>query len=128
MYVFVLQQVINRILEYWNSSTLVFQDTVLTENLHSFQTLLNNLNSPIYKAYFQFLSYILDIVNKLNLEFQFEKCKIYALKDRISALYKTILRNFLKKDYIDELDIDKVDVFNCDNFFPKENVYFGAKV
>lgn len=40
-------------------------------------------------------------------------------------MYKTILRNILKKD---EIDVDKIDVANPHNFVPKENIYFGAKV
>ncbi|XP_030764914.1 uncharacterized protein LOC115889120 [Sitophilus oryzae] len=60
-----LQEVVNRILLHWNSLKLVFQDAVLAENLQSFQTTLNNLNDPIYKLYFLFLSYVLEIVNQL---------------------------------------------------------------
>lgn len=106
----------------------MFQDAVLAENLHSFQIILNNLHDSIYKVNFLFLSYVLEIVNKLNVEFQSEKCKIYLLNDRVSALYKTILRNYLKKQYIDQTGLEKIDVINPRNFLPVEEIYYGARV
>jgi hypothetical protein len=53
----------------------------------------------MYKIYFTFLSYeyILDIVNKMNSQFQSEKMQIHKLNARIMNMYKAILRNFLTR-------------------------------
>lgn len=42
-------------------------------------------------------------------------------------LYRNILRNFLKKDYLDQVRLQVVDPSNPRNFIPLDDIYFGAK-
>lgn len=106
---------VNRILQHWNALILVFQDAVLGENLRS----VENLQNIIYKVYFNFLSYILELVNKLTIEFQSEHCKISCLGERIRSLYRTILKNFVKNEYLDNIAIEDIDPKNPRNFLSK---------
>ncbi|CAH1107387.1 unnamed protein product [Psylliodes chrysocephalus] len=69
-----------------------------------------------------------EMVNKLNIEFQSEHCKIFTLSTKINSLYKTILRNYLKKGYIGNTSLELIDPKNLRNFIILEEVYFGAYV
>lgn len=64
------------------------------------KNILQALENPEFKLYFSFLAYVLDIVNKINIEFQSESPKIHLLYDRVSSLYRTLLRNFIKSNYL----------------------------
>lgn len=67
-------------------------------------------------------------MNTLNKEFQSETCKVDVLLIRLTELYKTFLRNFINKKYLDETPIHQVCVENPHNFIKIENMYFGANV
>lgn len=94
--------------------------------LHSEDVILSNLKNPIYKAYLLFLQYILDIVNQMNLQFQSESTQIHVLFSKFTSLYKTILKNFIKKSVLDSLKLSKITPSNPDYFIDIENVYIGA--
>ncbi|CAH1365192.1 unnamed protein product [Tenebrio molitor] len=89
-----LQAVVNRVLESWDALKLYFTGAVLQDNLRNTQHILEAFNTPVVKLYLLFLSYILDIVNRINIEFQSEQPKIHQLLTRIKELYRTILRNY----------------------------------
>jgi hypothetical protein len=88
------QAVVNRVLESWDALKLYFTGAVLQDNLRNTQHILEAFNTPVVKLYLLFLSYILDIVNRINIEFQSEQPKIHQLLTRIKELYRTILRNY----------------------------------
>jgi hypothetical protein len=71
-----LQAVVNRILEQWVPLTLYLSESLI-ENVLGANTILDNLNNIVYKLYFNFLQHILNIVSKMNLEFQSESPKVY---------------------------------------------------
>jgi hypothetical protein len=84
------QAVVNRVLESWDAIKLYFTGAVLQDNLRNTQHILEAFNTPVVKLYLLFLSYILDIVNRINIEFQSEQPKILQLLTRIKELYRTI--------------------------------------
>lgn len=106
----------------------MFQNAVLGDNLRSVVQILENLKNTIYKIYFHFLAYILEIINKLTIEFQSEHCKIFNLGTKIKSLYKSVLKNFLKREYIENTPLDNIDPKNPRNFLDIEEMYFGANV
>lgn len=109
--------------------TLFFTSAALQERITSAQSILNALKNPIYKMYFLFLSYILEIINPLNMEFQSEKPKIHVLLlDRVFALFKLVLKAFMKKEYVNETPIEKINVLNPSHYVQLETIYCGAKV
>ena len=63
------QLVVNRILMHWTSLTLFFQNAVFEDNLPIAKIILNALINNIYKGDFNFLSYVLESVTKINLEY-----------------------------------------------------------
>ena len=124
-----LQAVVERILEQWPALVLFFQAVALEDHIQSASTILSALSDPIYKLYFSFLSYILPIVNKINLEFQSESVRIHVLYENLARYYKTILGNFVKREVI----LSSSDVFTLDCTDPlsqldESQLYFGSKV
>ncbi|KAJ8928217.1 hypothetical protein NQ314_019281 [Rhamnusium bicolor] len=99
----------------------------IEDNLPSAKTILNALNNPIYKMYLLFLAYVFELVIKVNVELQSESPKLPFLLNRITTLYKKLLRSFKKKDVLDKTRIHKVNI-NCPgNYVIIENLYVGAK-
>lgn len=78
--------------------------------------------------YFCFLSYVLKIINTINIEFQSEKPRLHQLLPRVSLVYKQILKNFLDLNYINRTEIYKINNKNPSHFVPIENLYLGYKV
>ncbi|XP_043277820.1 zinc finger MYM-type protein 1-like [Venturia canescens] len=122
-----LQAAVDRILHHWDALTLYFTNAVFEDNLHSTESILNCLKTPVYKLYLTFLSYTLESVNKLNLEFQSEKPKIQSLNKSVSELFKSMLKNFMQPSYVDKTPLEKVLIRNPHNFLPLNEIYFGAK-
>jgi hypothetical protein len=122
-----LGQAVNRILEHWTSLVVFFDRAVSNDKIHSAQNILCALKNPVYKLYFLFLSYILEIVNQLNAEFQSQSPKIHLLLDRVTSLFKLILKSFIKKTYLDMTDIDKINILNPGNYLQPDEIYCGAK-
>lgn len=117
------QVVVNRIIESWPALQLFFTNETWEETSINPKKILDALYNVLFKLYFYFLGYVLDIINKLNLEFQSEIPKLYKLLPRASTLYRTLLRNFMKPEYI-STNLDKIQ-FNPSNY-NIDNIYCGA--
>lgn len=123
-----LQSVVNRILEQWSALQLFFSNEALAENIKKAEHILAALNNNIFKIYFLFLSYILDIVNKLNVEFQTEGYTMHILLSKVTGMYKTVLKNFMHRDYVDKdmLHLDQIS-FHPASYLQLSEIYVGAK-
>nr|XP_015840122.1 PREDICTED: uncharacterized protein LOC107399001 [Tribolium castaneum] len=86
-----LGSVVKRILEQWPALVLFFQNEADVENVPKAKLILQALSNPIFKLYFQFLAFILDIINQINVEFQSEKYKLHVLLNRLKNLNMTKL-------------------------------------
>lgn len=74
------------------------------------------------------MSYALRLLNSFNVEFQSMEPKIHLLLLRITTVYKTILRNFVKASVINNTDdINLIDFKNTDNHIPLMDIYIGTK-
>lgn len=94
-----LQLVVDRILCHCK---LFFQGEALAKNaLASAKALLDALNNPTFKLNLLFLPYLLELVTKINLEFQSENAKLPFLSERMTTIYTTLLKAFVKKELID---------------------------
>lgn len=122
---FNFQVVTGRVLEHWSSLTLFFQRAALADNLSNAKSILNALRNPVYKLYILFLSYILDLIVKVNLELQSISSKFPILLETTTSLYKVILKNYVKREVINrELFIHVNHPYNYINL---NDVYSGAK-
>jgi len=108
-----IEAVVNRILEQWSALELFFTRAALEDNLQSAKTILNALRNPIYKIYYMFLSFILEIINKINLLFQNRKPLITQLLTLIKKYYMLILKCYFKKDYINNTPFNFARSYQC---------------
>lgn len=90
-----LESIVTRILEQWSALKLFFPNETLAENIGKAKHILAAMNNNSFKLYFTFLSYILDIVNKINVQFQAEGFRMHILVSSITSMYKTVLKNFI---------------------------------
>ncbi|KAJ8932884.1 hypothetical protein NQ314_014365 [Rhamnusium bicolor] len=117
---FSLQAVVNRILEQWSALILFFTNESYNKNKDNImnpQPILDAVNNDVFKLYFSFLSYILDIVNKINIEFQSQHPKLYLLHVRVThtnRIQQTDLDRFKIKclDFYIELSKQILNRFN----------------
>lgn len=84
------------------------------------------LQSPSIKLYFLFLSYILQIINKINLEMQSEQPRMHIFLPRLKYLFNTISRNFISKNILDSTPISSINLQNYN--LPDKELYCGAEV
>nr|CAI5848749.1 unnamed protein product [Callosobruchus analis] len=116
-----LQAVDSRLVEQWPALILHFTAAAMEkDSAYDTNAILNALNNKCFKLYFYFLTYILKIVNILNLEFQRETPKLYLLQDRLTT-YKTIMSNFIKIDLIDKFK-DNLYLANSEFLIKKSNL------
>nr|CAI5823731.1 unnamed protein product [Callosobruchus analis] len=116
-----LQAVDSRLVEQWPALILHFTAAAMEkDSAYDTNAILNALNNKCFKLYFYFLTYILKIVNILNLEFQRETPKLYLLQDRLTT-YKTIMSNFIKIDLIDKFK-DNLHLANSEFLIKKSNL------
>ncbi|XP_017483293.1 PREDICTED: uncharacterized protein LOC108372153 isoform X2 [Rhagoletis zephyria] len=121
-----MEQVVSRILEQWTP----LQHYFLQENFDSSEN--NDLALKVKeelnddnKFLLLFLSYVLKLLNNLNLEFQTEATRIHVLLIHVKTIYKTILSNFL--DISSNIDVFTIDFNNTDDFKPAKDIYCGPK-
>lgn len=119
---------VKRVLEQWQGLKLFFTTEVFEEKDFARPgRILEKFNDHEYELYLTFLSHILPMINKLNIEFQSEKPKIYLLFERITSLYKTILKYFLKHQFVDTANISEINPLNVHQYLASEDIYLGAK-
>nr|CAI5869730.1 unnamed protein product [Callosobruchus analis] len=124
-----LEAVVKRILEKWQALKLYFTSEVIEEkDFMRPRQILDKFERPETEIYLSFLCYILPLINKLNLEFQSEKPKIHILFERIMTLYKTILKCFLKNNYVDRAkSINDINPLNVYEYLKNEEIYLGQQ-
>ncbi|CAG9840762.1 unnamed protein product [Diabrotica balteata] len=125
-----LEAVVTRVLEQWQALKLFFTGEAFEEkDFARPSNILEKLNDPLYELYFTFLAHILPLINKLNIEFQSEKPKLHLLFERITTVYKTILKFYLKSRYVDSnSNVLMINPINVDEYLPNEEIYLGTKV
>ncbi|KAH1008174.1 hypothetical protein HUJ05_008755 [Dendroctonus ponderosae] len=105
----------------WLSLQLDFTNYQLEDKLRSAQNILDALNTPVFQVYLLFFSYILDIINKINLEFQSEEPKIHKLLPNNNS------KKFFIMQKLNAVDISQILPTNPANFLPEKELYLGAK-
>lgn len=116
--------VVDRILEQWKPLQHYFLVCEIERNADMGKHISTELN-PVNKIYFSFLSFILNMTNKINIQFQSEKPNIHILLPTIKSYYRNILSNFIKRAHIDD-DFDFAnDKTMLQRFLEVESIYLG---
>lgn len=76
------------------------------------------------------MSYILEVTNKINIEYQSGKPKLHKLLPIIKAYYKNILSNFIQRKFLSDDTCFTVDFISDVNvlkgFLKVDDIYMGA--
>lgn len=64
----------------------------------------------------------------MNIEFQAENSKLPLLLDHLTALFKTILKSFIKPEVLKRNKIHKICVTDPNNYRSIDEIYLGANV
>ena len=90
-------------------------------------SILNGLNSATTHIHYNFLGYILPIVNNLNVEFQSEGVRIHTFQEKITTEFRVILDNFIRATVLKSRNPFEVDVADITNYRKIEEMYVGGK-
>ena len=123
----VMENVCKRLVEQWDALTLYFQSYLL-ENCPPATNIYHGLKDLGIKLHYCFLSYILEIVNSMNLEFQSEGVRIHKYLDVIDSGLSTVMDNFISKGVLKGKYCFEIDHTQPQNFKPIDETYFGARV
>ena len=74
-----------------------------------------------------FLQYLLQKVNVLNLEFQFEHFRLHQLFSSVSTEYKNILSFYIRDEILSSLKLLEIDPCCKTDYKNREGIYFGAR-
>ena len=119
-----LENVINRVLENWSALKHFFIVYELDRSADMAKNIYSELNTS-NKIYFSFLSYVLKLTNKINLEFQSETARIHILLSEVKDSVKTILANFIKIDCITDDLLKTFQILNKNIFCSVDEIYIG---
>lgn len=92
---------------------------------HTTQSMLAAMENCFTKAYLEFMSYVLEILNDFNKLFQSEIPLLHALKPQVQKMLKDICSNFLTIDYIKGTPILELNHKNRKYFETMDNIYIG---
>lgn len=116
-------------MEQWTALTYYFGLSDFESNYgnESISFIFSSLNDKIFKRYFLFLSYILKIINGVNIEMQSEEPRMHIFLPRLKWLFNQVARNFIKKSVLDSTKyLSTFDVKKSDNQMSIENIYCGS--
>lgn len=121
-----LEQAILRMIEQWDALKLYFLSQTLEINDIRPKELASLMAIQENKAYMLFLSYVLKIVNDINIEFQSEHIR-HHLYNRLESTVKLLLNNFARHDYVTSKSLSTVNFIDSKFFLPLEEVFIGVK-
>lgn len=127
--IYIIQAAVDRLLEQFEALKAYFENEADGSGMPSegVKKLKAEFQNKKFKLYLEFLSYILDITCKMNLEFQSNEIRIHKLHSSMSGFYVSILRNFLKKSYIDRhlTDIQSISITDPHHYIDIDEMYVG---
>lgn len=128
---FFLQAATNRLLEQWDALQLYFTNCSFDakKDVECIRTefMVQSLRNPITKSYFLFLSHILKILNGFNTEFQSEKSLIHLVIPRITTIFRTISRSFMKNEKVKDVDVLNIEFARSENWLAVSEIFVGTK-
>ncbi|XP_036347465.1 uncharacterized protein LOC118756834 [Rhagoletis pomonella] len=117
------QIVVERILEKWSTLQYLCNFEAGFGN-ESNKFIASTLSDSNIKLYFYFLSYVLKVINTVNIEMQAEESHIHVLYPRLTFLFNQICRNFIAKENI---CTNSIYSLNLANHIPIENIFCGTE-
>lgn len=121
-----LEAAVQRILEQWQPLKHFFLYNEFDQNNDVASKILQGMTSENL-CYLQFLSYSLNAVNKLNLEFQAERPRFHKILESFKFYFKNLANNFLHLNLMDMEEINNINFDDTSIFKPTTDVYIGPR-
>ncbi|GFN80995.1 proteinral transcription factor ii-i repeat domain-containing protein 2 [Plakobranchus ocellatus] len=121
------ENVIKVILEQYEALLLYFQSEAITDKVDGANRIYDTLNNRGTKHMLLFLQYVLQKVNKLNLEFQSERFRLHMLYTMVTSEYKTFLSFFIRDEVLLTTKIQDIDPSQESLHRDLGDIYLGGK-
>lgn len=122
-----LKDCVNRLIEQFEVLKEYFKAESLKDHSKTTTQIYETLTNNYTLAYLEFLSYVTQLTNDLNVMFQSRSPLLYKLKDEIESLLKSICMNYMDIKYVRECsDIFQINHFDQTKFVPLTQVYLGV--
>lgn len=121
------EAVINRTLEQYPALLTYFEkETRSGKPEDTANQIYKELKNPWTNIYLEFLSYILKLVNKRNLEFQSEESKVHLLYTKMETLFKSTVEIYIDENYVDTHDAEFIEFQSpTDKWLPLDRIDIG---
>lgn len=90
------------------------------------ESILQALDNPKTKIYYEFLSYVLDILTLFNVLFQSEKPVLYEMKTEVIKILQTLFSNYIKVDIFKTQCLWKINMSDSNIFVHLNDIYIGV--
>ncbi|KAG5890191.1 hypothetical protein JTB14_010654 [Gonioctena quinquepunctata] len=123
-----LEQCVKRVLEQYEPLCAYFRLINFEDHSKTTEMIINTLENKYTLIYFQFMAYILEILNDFNKMFRSESSLLHKLKPEIMRMLKMLCCNFINREVIlqEQKNILNINHTNPHNFLPLENIYLGV--
>lgn len=98
----------------------------VSKNFHP-KKFFDLFSNDLVKASYIFLEAALSRLVVVNVSLQSEKTILPQLQNKMATLYTEFLGMFMKKDYVDQTNINNIDIDNTDQYKNVSEVYIGKE-
>lgn len=120
-----LQAVVTRILEKWVALQSYFLVCEVEDDHSDIGTIISQGLTEETRAYFQFMEFILEQTNTVNVLFQSERPLVHELLVTTRSFLKTVLSNFVKSTVIKTSPLHELSLNDAEILLDVESVYVG---
>lgn len=121
------ENVITVILEQYDALLLYFQTESKTDKVDGAKRIYDTLTNAGTKHMLLFLQYILQKVNKLNLEFQSEEFRLHMLYTMVTTEYKELLSFFIRDEILMRTPLQELNPTTESLHVACKDIYLGGK-
>lgn len=120
-------KVISRILEQWEALKLFFQSEAKTDKIDGARQIFSTMNAPGTKHMLVFLNYVLQKVDRMNLEFQSENFRLSTLYSSITDEYRSLLGMFVRDEVVQQQNLGDIIPHNTTSHKTLEELELGGR-
>ena len=122
-----LEETVNRVLQQWEA-LIELLNRLIDRKETAGTELWHLINHPDMKAYLYMLSHILGKMNSLNKKFQRKSVVIHIIGEEVKKTYKYIVSSILDVNYVKNVDVNNIDIFNENQYVRCIDMQLGDEV
>lgn len=119
--------VIKIILEQWDALLLYFQSESKEDKVDGANNIYQTFKNRGTKHMLLFLNYVLEKVDRLNIEFQSENFRLHVLHSMVYSEYKNILSSFIREEVVQSTRASDIDPSDKSLHKQLNDLYLGGR-